>query len=679
MVVFSESPANDFRLTIQLIRETSRRIHALPRIASICAYCGCGCRLLFEVDDNEILKMYPDRTDNPSEGIACIKGLTIHDAVRNNTGRILKPMLREDKDKPLKETSWEEAYRFIYDHTEDLAPSEVFFNASGKVTNEDCYVTQKFARIAYRTNNIDACCARLCHVTTVQGLEDCFGSRAAFSKMDDVYGLDTLFIIGSNPISNYPVLYHRILEAKRKGLKVLSSQAVYSLTAKLSDVSLIIYPGTELVLLNGIINALIHNKTYDKLAESVEGFKRLAQVAEFYNIDFVRHVCKVELETLERLIDNIADAKSFGIIHGMGLTQHVTGSENVHALLNLMILKNAQLLSLRGEINVQGAGDMGCLPDRLPTGPVATAPQLEEKWQANVPMGRGKTIVEAFLISPAKAAFVSGMNVAQSLPNLNVAHRNLERMFLVVLDHYHNLTTRFADVVLPTPLLFEREGTITNGERRVRFVRKVTESCSGCKPEWQILKELSSRFGLSKHFGYNESLDITREIVDIVPAYRQIDVDSIYKGEDGWPEKRMLFKRFVPEHFEGVEDIRSDKYPLILTSFRSMHHFLTGEMTNKSKTLMSFREGPFCYLSPKDADEMKISNGEHVEVSSNAGSITCPAQIDDNIPKGIVGMHFHFEELLVNKLFPTQFDEKTFTPNYKMVAVSVRKPDSCSR
>ncbi|HVO85778.1 MAG TPA: molybdopterin-dependent oxidoreductase [Candidatus Eisenbacteria bacterium] len=645
----------------------------MPTIASSCAYCGCGCRLLFEVEGNKILKMLPDKADNPSEGIACVKGLTIHDAVRNNAGRILKPMLRKDKSKPLKETSWEEAYRFIREQTKDLAPSEVFFNASGKVTNEDCYVTQKFARIAYKTSNVDACCARLCHVTTVQGLEDCFGSRAAFSKMDDVYGLDTLFIIGSNPISNYPVLYNRILKAKRKGLKILSSQAVYSLTAKFSDVSLIIYPGTELVLLNGIINALIHNKAYDKSAESVEGFRRLAQVAELYNIDFVRQVCKVELDSLERLIDQISQAKALGIIHGMGLTQHGTGSANVHALLNLMILKNAQLLSLRGEINVQGAGDMGCLPDRLPSGPTATALELEEKWHTNVPMGKGKTIIETFLISPPKAAFVSGMNVAQSLPNLNVAHKNLGNMFLVVLDNYHNLTTKFADVVLPTPLLFEREGTITTGERRVRFVRKVVEPCGECKPEWQIFKELSGLFGVSDHFAYEKSIDITREIVDIVPAYRQIAVDNVYVGEDAWPEKRMLFKRFVPEHFEGVEDIRSDKYPLILTSFRSMHHFLTGEITNKSRILSSFGEGPFCYISPKDADEMTITNGELVEVSSNAGSLTCPVRIDINIPKGIVGMHFHFEELLVNKLFPTQFDEKTFTPNYKMVAVGIRK------
>jgi formate dehydrogenase major subunit len=162
-------------------------------------------------------------------------------------------------------------------------------------------------------------------------------------------------------------------------------------------------------------------------------------------------------------------------------------------------------------------------------------------------------------------------------------------------------------------------------------------------------------------------------MISVVPAYRQIDVDSVYAGGDAWPEKRMQFRRFVPEHFEGVEDIRSDKYPLILTSFRSTHHFLTGEMTNKARTLMSFQEGPYCYISRMDAERLGVSSGDLVEVTSSVGNIQCQTRIDENIPKGRVGMHFHFEELLVNKLFPTQFDENTFTPNYKMTAVSLRK------
>jgi predicted molibdopterin-dependent oxidoreductase YjgC len=421
------------------------------------------------------------------------------------------------------------------------------------------------------------------------------------------------------------------------------------------------------------MNALIRSGAYDKNVEKIEGFNRLKHVVESYPIDFVREACGVEFEQLNELIKYIAESKALGIIHGMGLTQHIAGSENVHALLNLMILKNAQLLSLRGEINVQGVGDMGCLPDRLPTGPLTIMPMLEEKWNVKLPFGKGKTIVEAFLFSPPKAVFISGMNAAQSLPNLNVVHKNLREMFVVVLDHYFNLTAKFADVVLPTPPLFERTGTITNGERRVRFVRRVTNPQGLSKPEWLIFKELSTLFKCQQHFNYSREIEITKEIVDVIPAYSQIDVNGLYRGQDAWPEKRMLFKRFMPEHFEGVEDLRSEKYPLILTSFRSQHHFLTGEMTNRSKSLTRFKEGPFCYMSPLDAERLGIATDDEVEVSSLVGCIRCKARVDANIPKGIVGMHFHFEELLINKLFPTQFDEKTFTPNYKMTAVNVKK------
>jgi formate dehydrogenase major subunit len=268
------------------------------------------------------------------------------------------------------------------------------------------------------------------------------------------------------------------------------------------------------------------------------------------------------------------------------------------------------------------------------------------------------------------------MNVAQSLPNLIVVHRNLKEMFVVVMDHYHNLTTKLADVVLPTPLLFEREGTVTNGERRVRYVRKVRKSCGKCKPEWQVFSELSRYFGCSDHFNYETAASITEEIMNTVPSYSDLSVADVYEGADAWPDKRWIFRRFMPEHFLGVEDVRSDKYPFVLTSFRSMHHFLTGEMTNKSKTLMQFREGPYCYLSAFDGKRFDISDGDTVEVQSNAGAVECEARLDEEIPAGRVGMHFHFEKLLVNKLFPTQFDEKTFTPNYKMVAVSVRRVKS---
>jgi predicted molibdopterin-dependent oxidoreductase YjgC len=298
---------------------------------------------------------------------------------------------------------------------------------------------------------------------------------------------------------------------------------------------------------------------------------------------------------------------------------------------------------------------------------------MENLWQCKLSKEKGQNIIEAFLISPVKAAFISGFNPAQSLPNLTEVHKNLEDMFLVCMDSYPNLTAKFANVILPTPLLIERIGTITNGERRVRFVEKVVEPFGSSKPEWLIFKELSRLFDKGNHFNFISEKRIFEEIVSIVPAYLGIDVNAVYNGKDAWAEKKIKFTRFNPEEFEGTEDVRSEKYPFILTTFRSPYQFLTGEATTKSRTLNRFLDGPYFFLDAEDAKRLKIKNMNRIRVTSHVSSIVAEARISSMIPKGLVAAHFHFDKLLVNKLFPTQFDEETFTPNYKMIAVRVEK------
>lgn len=634
---------------------------------SICPYCGCACRLNFAVKNGKIVKALPDNSDPVSEGKPCIKGLTLHEVIYK--GRILEPMIRKNKKSKFKKVSWKEAYEFIYKKTKDLSPEEIFFAPSGKTTNEDCYVMQKFARIVFKTNNVDGCCSRLCHIASVKALIDSFGIAATASRMDDVYSLDCLFIIGSNPASNYPVFFNRILKAKEKGMKIISVQSIATLISHQADIAITIQPGTETAFLNGISNAIIQKKAYDRKLESADGFERLKDIVKDYTEETVCKLCGISREQWKKLIDSIISSKSFGIVHGMGITQHVNATENVHSLINMMILKNGKLLSLRGEVNVQGVGDMGCLPDSLPTGQLIKFSNLEKIWKVKVSKEKGKNIIESLLISPVKAAFISGFNPAQSLPNLNQVHKNLKKIFLIQMEPYFNLTSNFADVILPVPTLIERKGTITNGERRVRHVERVIEPLGSSKQEWLIFKELSSLFGFSKFFDYKDENTILREIAKIVPAYQKISIGT----DDQWAEKKIKFVKFNPEQFEGVEGVRSEKYPFILTTFRSQYHFLTGEMTSKSKTLAKSKDGPYCYMNEKDAKRLRIKDGNRIKVSSHVGSLITKAKIDRRMPEGTVGMHFHFKELLVNKLFPTQFDEETFTPNYKLVAVQIKK------
>ena len=612
-------------------------------IESVCAYCGCGCKLKYVVEGGKLVKMAGSESDDVSEGKPCIKGLTLHEVFGSSEGRILKPMLRRTKDAELEEVSWEDALEFIGERTNGLEADEVFFNLSGKVTNEDNYAIRKLAERKFKTKNIDSCCSRLCHVTSVRAMQRSFGIGANPWKMDDVYNTDCLFVIGSNPASNYPVLFNKILKAKKeKGLKLISVQPMLNETSKSADLALRINTWSEAVLLGAMINNLIETKNYSIECERMEGFPNVRKSVSKVSAKNAIESCGITAKKFAVLMNLVKSAKNLGVIHGMGITQDENAMPNLYNLLNMVMLKNGRLLSARGELNVQGAGDV-CIVEK-----------------------GGKDIVEALLLRPVKAAFVCGFNPAQSMPNLDEVHRNLRKMFVVQMESYSNLTTEFADVVLPTPTIAERVGTITNGERRVRLVRKVMEPMGESKPEWMIMNELGD-------LGFKNERQILSEIVKDVEAYKKINVDKIYSGKDGWADKKIKFRRFNSRSLEPVADIRTEKYPFILITFRSLHHFLTGELTSKSETLQKSKDGAYIYISADDAEKIKVKDGDKVKVTSVASSLDAEVKIDEKFSAGVVGAHFHFRELLVNKLFPNKFEKETHTPNYKSVAVSIEK------
>ncbi|MGB9911541.1 MAG: molybdopterin oxidoreductase family protein [Microgenomates group bacterium] len=637
------------------------------KITSSCIYCGVGCRLTYWVKRGEIFKINGDPTDPISEGKPCLKGLTIHEVIKKN--RLVSPQIKVGNE--FKKVSWKEALNYIYQQTKDLAPQEVFFSGSGKIPNEDNFIIQKFARLVFQTNNIDNCCSRLCHQATIQAMMDCFGTPN-LTWNENLKKIDTLLIIGSNPASNYPVFWRKILEekAKRK-IKIINIQAIFNLTAKQlnkeSDLNLIINQGTELVVINGIINYLLKNKKYPPEKEKIEGFERLKNITQEFNLDFVTKTANLSSQDFQKACQIIASSQSLGIFHGMGLTQHVNGIENVHSLLNLVILKNAFLLTQRGEINVQGAGDMICHPLK-PTANFSC-------WLNPIPQEKGKNMIEAFYLSPVKAAFISGFNPAQSLPALDQLKKNLKKMFLVVIDSYFNETTKLAKVVLPAPILIERKrkGTITNGERRVRLINQVIPPYGQSLPEWQIYQQLARFWKKEKFFPYKKEEEIFQEITQVVPDYQKINPQMVYQGKDAFPNKNPKFKVFYPERWEGYDDPRSEKYPFLLTTFRSPYSFLTGEATANSSTLTKMEECPFFWFNPQDAHKNSLKEGEIIEIESTIAKIKGKIKITPDIPVGIIGSSFHSSKLLVNRLFPLEFDEETFTPNFKATAVRINK------
>lgn len=632
-------------------------------VISTCIYCGVGCKLRYIVENNKIVKILPHPNDKISEGRPCIKGLTINEVVES--GRIIKPMKRVEG--KLKEISWKEALSIFYKKLKKFSPDEIFFTGSGKITNEDNFIIQKFARLVIKTNNIDGCCARLCHMPSVIAYRDSFGIPANPNFFIDIYNVDLLLVLGSNPATNYPAFFAKVLK-NRDRIKIFVISPTYSETSEMADKVFLINPGTELLLLNVIIKELIERKAFRRRPI---GFGDLHKSVISYSIEDAEKICGISRSDIEYLINEIIKCKNLGAMHGMGVTQRLYAVETVQALLNLVILMKGKILSGRGEINVQGCGDMLTNPEPIQFNPDADLENLKKIWGEDLPKEKGMNIIEALGFGNAKLAVISAFNPAQSMPDLNRIHRNLEKMFVVQFDSYFNLTSYFSDLILPIPLLIEREGSITNAERRVEWVEKVIDPPGESIEIWKVFSTLAEFFDSDK-FVYKDELEIFEEITKIVKSYSKIDPKWI-KESDIFAEKKEKFFKVIPTRFIGVEKQTNQKYPFLLYTFRSKYHFLTNESTGKSKTLNRVKYGPYFYMNPNDAKKLNLKNLDEVIVESSCGKVNGYVFLSEKIREGYIGAHFHFENLLVNKLYPLEFDKRSFTPNFKLVAVRVRK------
>lgn len=628
----------------------------MKKVVSTCIYCGCGCKLTYWVEDNKIVKITGFPGDDISEGKPCIKGKTINEIFNKN--RIKSPLIR--KNGKLVKATWEEAIDIIYKKTKTLKPHQIFLNGSGKITNEDNLLIYKIGQCLLNIKNIDSCCGRLCHISTVRGVKDCFGA-SNLTRISNLDKLDCLFIVGSNPAVNYPVFWNKVLRKKKnKKLKIISTQSLLNLTSKFGDIFLEIEPGTELALLNGIIHYLIKNKAFVKDAKKHAGFKKLVKLTKNYNSKYTAKVCEISEKTFLQACRTIANSKQLGVFHGMGFTQHENSLENIHSLLNIVLLKNADIMTLRGEINVQGVGDVFSADTKI----------LSKLWNKKIEKPDGN-MIKSLMLNPVKMAFLVEFNPAQSLPNLNKVHKILKNIFIVYVGSYHNLTSECANVILPLPALFESYGTITNGEQRVRLVNKPLENNYDFL---KITKLLARKFGKENFFQYENMQEISKEIISSVPEYQSLDVNKLYENIDQFAEQQIKYRKFFPEKYPGKEAKPTGKFPFILTTFREMHHFLTSEITDFSSTLRKLdKDRLHVFINPEDASKLKIKDEDKIRLTSEVGSIQALARVSDKMPRELVATRFHYKEMLVNKLFPPVFDDITFTPCYKCCAVRIKK------
>ncbi len=610
---------------------------------TVCPYCGVGCSFDLVVDNGKVTGVSPWREDPVSEGKPCIKGLTSHQIIYAKD-RIKYPMVR--KKGKLVKVSWEEAYKVVIKNLKGLKPKEMAFYAAPPATNEASYLFQKIARDIFKTNNVDSC-ARLCHASTCYALQKAFGITAMDARLEDLTKADCILIIGTNPWATYPVAFNKVLQAKQNGAKIICVRDWKDETSKFADYYVEVKPGLELLFLNAVLNILVRDG-------KVEVPDELKKVLGKYRADKVAEVCSTvkncffTVEDIERVARRVGESKHFVLMHGMGLTQHAYGAHNVLAALNLVIAKDGKSVPMRGKANIQGVGDMGCAPK-----------------------GGGETISASIFLDTVKALYVLHSNPAQSLPDLNRAHKAMKKMFLVLQTTYPCKTMEFANVVLPSSSWAEDAGTFTSAESRIRMVTKAIEPLYESKPDWIILNELAKMLG--KDYGYKSSEDILKEIKQQLPAYSKISIENIKDHDSEFAYRPVLFKKFNPVGFGSVEDPTSKKYPLVLTTWRWPYQFCTGDMSRRSSSLEKLSAEALCYISVEDAQKYKLKEGDKVKVTSKVGSVVIKVRVTDDVPQDLLVAPFHFEECLINKLMPLSYGLVVEEPNLKRVAVNIKK------
>jgi formate dehydrogenase major subunit len=678
-------------------------------VPTTCPYCGTGCSFYLVIRDNRVLGIEPWHTPPINEGKLCQKGRYAHEFIHSKD-RLTKPLIK--KDGAFVESTWDEAYRMIVEKFKSYRPEEFGCLSSAKVSNEENYLMQKFARLVLKTNNIDHC-ARLCHSPTVSALSEVFGSGAMTNSILDLQESKCIFVIGSNTFEQHPLVGRRLILARKNGAKIIYADPRNTPTAKQADLYLSMFSGTDVALLNGLMHHIIENGWEDKkfIEIRTKNFDSLKKIVmkEDYNLKNVSNTTGVPESDLKTAAEWIAKSKPCALIYSMGITQHTVGVDNVKSVANLMMLTGnigkpgSGVNPLRGQNNVQGACDMGCLPDVYSGYQKVTNMESRLKmmrmWESDeIAEGTvGHTVTEMIDIladepGKIKCMYVMGENPMLSHPDLNHVRAALENVeFMVIQEIFLSETAEFADVVLPAACYAEKNGTHTNTERRVQRWRKAIDPPGDAKPDWLIICELARLMGYGKQFSYENESEIFDEIARVTPSYEGMNYKRLeHPYALQWPcpdashpgTQILHTERFATVDglgvFTAVEwqppaEITDSEYPLILTTGRSIWHWHTGTMTRRSKTLDTEVKTGWVEINTKDAEMLGIDDDETIRVSSRRGEIEIPAKVTEDIKIGVVFIPFHFKECPANILTNNAVDSIARIPEYKACAVKIEK------
>lgn len=677
----------------------------LRYVHTTCPYCGVGCGLNLVVSDGKLVGVEPYKRTPINEGKLCPKGMTCWEFVQS-PDRLTKPLIKKNGE--FVEATWDEALDLVaskFKETyENYGPKSLGFQVSCRTPNEECYIMQKLARVAFKTNNVDNC-ARICHGPSVAGLSLSFGSGAATNPFEDVLNADVIFMIGANTIEAHPLVGRRIVQAKKAGKTIIVCDPRYTPTARLADHYVRYNPSTNIALINSIMYWIIQQNLHDRefIEKRTTGFEELKKTVE--NYADVESITGVPTERIKEIAQIYGSANNAMIIYCLGITELTTGTDNVRSLGNLAMLTGnvgrpgTGVNPLRGQNNVQGACDMGAYPN-VYSGyqkceDDATRKRMEELWGVTgLPSEYGATLVEQInqCGDPIRAMYIFALNPVVSYPDSNHVMRSLEKLdFLVVQDIFMTETAKYADVILPGVSFAEKDGTFTSGERRVNRVRKAVEPPGEARPDWEIFVDLAHRLGL-KGFDFNSPEDIWNDVRRVTPSMAGISYERIEKPESlHWPcptvehpgtpilHREKFSSADGLGHFFGIDyrppaEVADEEYPFTLMTGRLLFHYHTRTQTGRAKILHHEVPEAYVQINTEDAARLNIKNGEKIRLRSRRGEAEAIARVTDEVGPGVLMMTMHFSgKGSVNQLTNTALDPMSKMPELKHSAVAVEK------
>ena len=671
------------------------------QVPTICPYCGCGCTIVLNIRDHRLVQITGQPDLGINKGLLCVKGRFGLDFIGHKE-RLSEPLIR--KNGRLLPATWEEALNLVAERLSEIkerfGSDAIGGFASAKCTNEENYLMQKFIRAVIGTHNIDHC-ARLCHASTVAGLARAFGSGAMTNSIEDFDLTDCILVIGSNTTECHPIIGSAIKRAAvhRQVPLIIADPRSIELT-EYATIHLRQKGGTDVALINAMVHVILHEGLEDRqfIAERTEGFEELRQAVLPYTPELGEKITGVPAEEIIRAARLFAQAGAASIVYSMGITQHISGTDNVMALANLAMVtgnvgkRGAGVNPLRGQNNVQGACDMGALPNVYPGYQRAddekVRSKFEEAWGVKLPGQIGLTMVEminAAAEGKLKALYIMGENPMLSDPDVNHVEEALQKLdFLVVQDIFLSETARLAHVVLPAAGIAEKEGTFTNTERRVQRVRKGIEPPGQAREDWVILCDLAQRMGY--RMAYDEVSVIQDEIASLTPSYGGIIYERLEKGSLQWPcpdrqhpgtpyLHQNLFTRGLGK-FHAVEfippmELPDEEFPFLLSTGRILEHFHTGTMSRRAEVLDRLVSVGAIEIHPTDALSLGIEEGKKVRIISRRGQIEIGARITDRVTPGTLFLAFHYREAPANRLTIAALDPVAKIPEFKVCAVRV--------